>query len=347
MTEYALLVQPAANRVYAEASVALTTAELEVANRAVLGGRVTGIGEASIAGVRYVGFSAEDLTERDTDVLANLSSAFALFARRGELLEPVALRPLDRFDDDLLTIQKYSGKTNEHFTKLLLNVAVWSSDSAADALERRLRVLDPMCGRGTTLNQALMYGWDAAGLDLDEKDFEAYGQFIQTWLKRKRLKHHAETTRIRREKRNIGRQLRASIGVDKDSYKAGDALDLTYVNGDTVHADQYFKAGTFDVVVGDAPYGVRHASRAGGPRELDRRPLDLIGASAPAWTALLKPGGALALSWNTVVAPRDQVTDALERAGLQVLDDEPYLSFEHRVDQAITRDLVVARKPAG
>ncbi|OLR91277.1 TRM11 family SAM-dependent methyltransferase [Actinokineospora bangkokensis] len=346
MTEYVLLVQPAVNRVYAEASVALTTAELEVANRAVLGGRVAGIGETELAGVRYVGFTADGLDERDAAVLANLSSAFALFARRGDLLEPVALRPLDRFDDDLLTIQKYSGKTNEHFTKLLLNVAVWSSAAAGEALGRRLRVLDPVCGRGTTLNQALMYGWHAAGLDLDEKDFEAYAQFIQTWLKRKRLKHQAETTRIRREKRTIGRQLRATIGIDKDSYKAGDSLELTFVNGDTVHADEYFKAGSFDVVVGDAPYGVRHASRAGGPRELDRRPLDLIAASAPAWTRLLKPGGTVGLSWNTVVTPREQVLDALSRAGLEPLDDEVYRSFEHRVDQAITRDLVVARKPS-
>ena len=41
-------------------------------------------------------------------------------------------------------------------------------------LTGRLTVFDPLCGRGTTLNQALMYGYDAAGLDVDGKDFEAY-----------------------------------------------------------------------------------------------------------------------------------------------------------------------------
>ena len=41
-------------------------------------------------------------------------------------------------------------------------------------------MLDPLCGRGTTLNQALTYGYDAAGIDLDGKDFEAYSAFLQT-----------------------------------------------------------------------------------------------------------------------------------------------------------------------
>ena len=38
---------------------------------------------------------------------------------------------LARLDDDLITIPKYPGKTNEQFTKLLLNVTVLSSASAA------------------------------------------------------------------------------------------------------------------------------------------------------------------------------------------------------------------------
>ncbi len=57
-----------------------------------------------------------------------------------DLLRPTALRPLAYFDDDLLTIQKYSGKTNEQFTKLLLNVTVLASSFAPQMLDRRLVV---------------------------------------------------------------------------------------------------------------------------------------------------------------------------------------------------------------
>ncbi|MFT4164279.1 MAG: SAM-dependent methyltransferase [Microlunatus sp.] len=345
ITEYALLVQPAANRVYAAASVELTCAELDVLNQAVLDGAISGMRTAVIAGVPYVVFEASELDTRATAYLANLSSVFAVFARRGQLLEPVELRPLDRFDDDLLTIQKYQGKTNEHFTKLLLNVTVLSSRAAPDMVGRRLRVLDPLAGRGTTLNQVLMYGWDAAGLDLDEKDFDAYAAFLGTWLKRKRIKHHIEVTRIRRQKQSLGRQLKASVGVDRDRYKAGDALDLTFVNGDTLRAAEFFSAGSFDALVADLPYGVRHGSRPGGPRELHRGPLALVAAAAPGWAKLLKPGGAIGLSWNTVVAPREQMLAGLAGAGLEPLDSEVYRAFAHRVDQSITRDIVVARKP--
>ena len=67
-------------------------------------------------------------------------------------------------------------------------------------------MLDGGCGcstrcavAGTTLNQALMYGYDAAGIDLDRKDFDAYAAFLGTWLKRKRLKHQLDIHPVRRD----------------------------------------------------------------------------------------------------------------------------------------------------
>jgi hypothetical protein len=88
-------------------------------------------------------------------------------------------------------------------------------------------------------------------------------------------------------------------------------------------------------------------ARAGGGRSLARSPLDLLRDAAPAWARALRPGGALGISWNTHVARREEAAAALAAAGLQVLDSAPYHGFRHRVDQAITRDILVARKPAG
>jgi SAM-dependent methyltransferase len=344
MPDYALLILPSTNRVYADAAVGLTIAELEVFNGSVLEGRLTEIREARLGGVPYVTFQAPDLDERDTAYLANLSSGYALFRVTDGLLAPIELHRLDKFDDDLITIQKYQGKTNEQFTKLLLNVTLLASASAPELLERRLQVLDPLCGRGTTLNQAIMYGYDAAGIDLDQRDFDAYAAFLRTWLRRKRIKHHADVTRIRKDKRYIGRLLTASIGVTKDGYKAGDHLTVRYVNADTVAALEHFGANTFDVIVADTPYGVQHGSRT-AEQGLHRSPLDLIAAAAPVWAALLRPGGALGLSWNTNVASRADATKFLADAGLEPLDSGPYLNFRHRVDQAIMRDILVAVRP--
>ena len=49
--------------------------------------------------------------------ISNLSSLHALFEAAGELLRPVALAPRRLLDDDLVTIQRYVGKTNEAFTQ--------------------------------------------------------------------------------------------------------------------------------------------------------------------------------------------------------------------------------------
>ena len=85
------------------------------------------IGEAVIGGVTYVTFEAGELAGRDTGLLGNLSSLYALFEIGDDLLRPVTVRRFDRYDDDLLTILKYQGKTNEQFTKLLLNVTLAAS----------------------------------------------------------------------------------------------------------------------------------------------------------------------------------------------------------------------------
>jgi hypothetical protein len=343
MARYALLVLPSANRVYADASVALTLAELQVFNGSVLGGRLARPEPATIGGVPYVTFEADALGERDLAHLANLSSRFALFELEDGRLRPVELHPLDRFDDDLLTVQKYQGKTNEHFTKLLLNVTVLSSASAGDMLDRRLTVLDPLCGRGTTLNQALMYGYDASGMDLDQRDVEAYATFGQTWLKRKRLKHRAEYGPVRRHKQVVARRLHVELAATKEDYRAGDVQVLEVVHADTTRAADFFRPETFDVVVTDAPYGVQHGSRTAAG--LARSPADLVAAAAPVWAGLLRPGGAMGIAFNAFVLGRDEGARILADAGLEVLDAAAYRGFEHRVDQAIRRDVLVARKP--
>jgi hypothetical protein len=351
------LLLPSFNRVYASAAADLAQAELEVF-AAVLDGQISGPGITETAGVPYVTFDGDDLSPRDADLLSNLSSLYALFeiqddAAAGPLLRPVPARRLDRLDDDLITILKYQGKTNEQFTKLLLNVTLLSSAFASEMLDRRFTVLDPLCGRGTTLNQALMYGFDACGMDIDKRDIETYSAFIQRWLKDKRLKHQAEFIPVRRDKKLVARRLRASFAATREDYKAGDVQELDVVIAEASKAPEFFRPGSVDLIVADAPYGVQHGSRSGGGHsgdgrsggELSRDPLRLLQECVPAWATVLRPGGALGISWNTFVAKRDDAADIFADAGLDVLDDGPYLNFRHRVDQAISRDIIIARKP--
>jgi SAM-dependent methyltransferase len=339
-----MLLLPSANRVYASASPELASAELEVFSESVLGGALSDAGLAHRGGVPYLEFTAERLGAQATAFLANMSSSYALFEADGDLLRPVELHRLDRYDDDLITIQRYQGKTNEQFTKLLLNVTLMASAFAPEMAERTLTVLDPLCGRGTTLNQALMYGYDAAGIDSDQRDFEAYSTFIQTWLKRKRIKHHVGyDAPVRRDGKVIGRRLQLTLAASREEHKAGARQRLDVVCADTTRAAEFFRPNSCDLLVADAPYGVQHGSRTAAG--LARRPLDLLTAAVPVWARLLRPGGAVGIAWNTQVAARVDAAEILAASGMEPVEHGPYLKFRHRVDQAIVRDIVVARKP--
>jgi SAM-dependent methyltransferase len=339
MSRYALLLAPSANRVYADQAGRLSRAEL-AAFRPVLSSAPAEIGTDRIGGVEYLTFEA-DLQPRDIAYLSNMSAAYALFERAGDdLLRPVELTPLARYDSDLITIPKYAGKTNEQFTKLLLNLTLLASEAAGRMLDGPVTVLDPLCGRGTTLNQALMYGYDGIGVEIDGKDVEAYKLFLQTWLKRKRLKHTADLVPVRRQGRRAARRLEVTLAASKDDHRAGAVQKVTVIQADTTQLAGLLRGNVADVLVADLPYGVAHGSYddQGG---ITRRPLDLLERAIPQWLPLVRPGGAIGLSWNTKVARRELAEDILLANGLRLVE---HLPLEHRVDQGIERDVVVAVK---
>jgi hypothetical protein len=373
MTPYALLLRPASNRLYTKGAAELNSAELSVLQKGVLRTKLVDVEPAVIGGVEYVRFVAEtELSDHDIAHLSNLSSAFALFRIvDDDHLVPVPLAPVAYLDDDLLTILRYKGKTNEQFTKLLFNVTLASLHAAttsgpptpgtpasqsgppdlrlaASAEEwpgRRLRILDPVCGRGTSLNQGLVYGFDVDGIEIDRAAYDAYHGFLVTWLKDKRYKHQVHTMPLRREGKVVGRRFEVVFARDKDEYKADDVQRVRFVNDDTAQAGEHYRKPVFDAVVADLPYGVQHASRA-RPDARSRRPEDLLDAALPGWVGAMQPGAAMGLSFNTKVLKRDALVDILSRHGLDLAPTTADASFEHRVDQAITRDLAVALKPA-
>ncbi|EHY91303.1 TRM11 family SAM-dependent methyltransferase [Saccharomonospora azurea] len=343
MPEYAILILPSANRVYTSSAPALVSAELS-AFASVLSAEVRDTGTRAFGGVDYVTLTTDEpLSDDDIALVSNVSSTYALFEITGELLRPLHLTPAARFDSDLLTIQKYPGKTNEQFTQLVFNLTLLASRWADEGYHTPLHVLDPLCGRGTTLNQAMMYGHDATGVEVSAKDFEAYERFIKTWLRSKRLKHTAQSGVLRRHKTRLGQRLEIEYAADKDDYRAGRTRSLVYYNTDTLRTDELVREGSVHLVVTDAPYGVQHGSRAEDD-SLARSPRDLLAAAIPGWTRVLRTGGAMGISFNTHVLNRAELIATCERAGLTVVTGPGYDDLAHRVDQSIERDVVVARK---
>jgi SAM-dependent methyltransferase len=331
MPRYALLLAPSANRVYADQAARMATAELAAFGPA-LSCAPTGVSTEALGGVPYLTFEAA-LEARDVAYLSNLSAAYALFERVDDLLRPIELTPLAHFDSDLVTIPKYAGKTNEQFTKLLLNLTLLASAAAPRMLTGPVTVCDPLCGRGTTLTCALTYGYDAIGIEIDPRDVDAAEAFLKTYLRRKRLKHTAEMVPVRRGGKRTARRLDVVVG-------SGRTQKVTVLQADTTRLDGLIRRDCADVLVTDLPYGVQHGSHH-DDLGLTRSPLDLLERAVPGWLTLLRTGGALGLSWNLKVAKRALAEDILLANSLEIV---PQGDLAHRVDQGIERDVLIARK---
>lgn len=335
MPSYLMLRTPSANRVYAGEAAALTVAELRITAPFAIA-----VEEREVAGVGYLGFEAPDLTAGQLAVVARQSACFALFRSEGDLLAPVALPSTLAMDDDLVTIPKYSGKTNEQFTHLLLGVTLAAVTREPTGPRQ---ILDPLAGRGTTLSTALMFGHDAYGVEGDEKSFEQMVSFYRTYLRRKRIKHTADTAPVRRDGKAIGRRFDAEIRHE------GETLHVTAFTGDTRDSAALFGRKKFDAIVTDAPYGVAHGAASTDVRGVsgrrDRSPAGLLREAVPVWAGQLMHGGALGMSWNTFGLSREDLTTILEDAGLTVQAGGAWERFAHRVDSSIRRDLIVAVKP--
>ncbi|MGY4718688.1 TRM11 family SAM-dependent methyltransferase [Naumannella huperziae] len=319
---YAMLLSPSANRAYGESVAELAAAELEICRP-----EAREVHTRAIGGVDYLIFDLEDVPTR-------LSGTFAMFALLpDDLLRPVTLERDGVLDEDLVTIPKYQGKTNEQFTRLLLDVTL----AAVDRPPGPRSVLDPMCGRGTTLTTAWRAGHDAAGVEADPKSVEQFSAFLRTWLRRKRLKHRVEQVPVRREGRSLGKKLEATVRPEGTR-----ELSLTVFTGDTRDSAALFGKRRFDAVVVDAPYGVVHGSSTGRDRE--RSPATLLGEAVGVWAGQLRAGGALGISWNTHGLRREDLAGLVAAAGLEPQDHGPWRRLAHRVDASIRRDVLVARK---
>ncbi|MCI5847596.1 MAG: hypothetical protein MRZ98_08120 [Clostridiales bacterium] len=337
---YALLLKPHANVRYRQSLQKLALLELECVLNA------WGLDRAAprlrlIAGEPFLVFEAGEMPEQVWRAVSGHSSI--CFAAR---LEGDALLPLERaagsvMPDDLPHVLKYKGKTNADFTYLMLNCARAASAFAREA--GPLCVLDPMCGKGTSLFCALCQGHNAVGIETDAKSLQEADQYFERSLKWHKVKHKRTVKSYTLPKGGAVRAVEYEAAPDARAMREGRRLGLKLLCGDAARAGEMARPGTAHLVVSDLPYGVQHAPREGGGMSSLRR---LLERALPGCTEALKIGGAMALSFNENTLSRRDVMEAMEQAGLTVLRDPPYNDFAHWVEQAVERDMVVAVKNA-
>ncbi len=335
----ALKITPQRSTQYAQMTSVLATPELLASPCAAF---ISNVAPVTLAGQSYLLVTADDALLSSPDMLKVLARLGATSEVHeyfeciedvpGPLLRPVEPQFTPFLPLEMAEARRYKGKTNEIFTRVLLNVALFAGSYAQHYAER-LRILDPLAGGGTTLFLALAAGYDAFGIELERQDVETTAVFVRQYLESERVSYKELDERGRR----AGHRYQFEIGPRNNRHL------LVLVQGDTQEANQHMRdvsgGPRMHAIVGDLPYGIQHFGELSS----------WLGTALPVWESMLLPGGTLALAWNATRIERTAMVELIERCTkLQVRTDEPFTQFAHAVDRVIKkRDIIVGVSSLG
>jgi len=331
-----MLLWPHANARYQAESFRLAHGELSMLLDKLCPGAVVAM--ENISGINAIEFeTASPLSESAIDALREHSLMYVLFETQDGLMRPIAGRADTYLEGDLPGILKYKGKTNENFTSMVINAALYSSAFWKEA-GTQLRFMDPMCSRGTSLFLAVNRGWDADGSDISGTDLRELNQFFKRYLEYHRLKHAISRKSYTVKNSRPAPATEYSFAADSAEFKAGRAHNLRVAECDCGKIDSVFGRRKFHIMACDLPYGVQHSA---GSERFDQ----LLSRVLPSWKEALIPGGAVALSYNTNTLKTETLRRLMAEAGFDVMTGGVYDGFSHWVEQAVTRDIAVGVRP--
>lgn len=334
--QYAFLLNPHPNARYRASLLQLARAELSMMLGAM--GRACEIREESFGGAPFLRLDTEPFSQREWTLLSQQAGVYMLLRREGEALYPLERTHPAYVGEDMAALLKYKGKTNEMFTDTMISMALCASDFALKG-DAKLTLCDPLCGKGTALYLGLRRGWNAAGVDADKSGIKEADDFVSRYLEFHRMKHKRTEGTLTVRGKAGGREAKYVLADTPEHFKDGDTRTLRLIAGDTRDLDVLLRPGSVQIMTADLPYGVQH-----GPAGKGVSILSLLEKAAPAWLGALAPGGALSVSFNTYVTRRQSVVQALAEAGFDVMEGGAFDALEHWVEQAVNRDVVIAKK---
>ena len=346
MHTYTLLQDPSHLSAYLTNAYEVAVSELRVVQQSI-NQTLSQVRRLQLGNIQYIAFDTpQELTPDELTLLSQLSFTFALYklVPQGEeaLLLPLIRPHYEQLAPKLSTLLKYSGKTNHLFTRMMINVARATSSFNA---QNTLTLLDPIAGRGTTLYEAAILGYNTVGVEIEKKSVHDINIYFKKFLEKEKIKHSIDRRRITgTNKENAVQGIQVDYALTKAQFKDKSLCkSLTIINGNTTQTHRYLKAGSVHLIVGDLPYGILHAN-TGNKKDhsFTRNSIELLEASLPAYYKVLKTGGTLVLALNTLITSKREVQSLLVKNGFILHDQAPYSEFEHRVDQSIKRDIVVA-----
>jgi len=289
-----------------------------------------------MGGSQFLTFECRELNDHELTFLAGHSSFVFMSEKQGDLLHPLSVTFPAYLPDDLPEVLKYKGKTNATFTRMVINTA--AALSRFYLSQHPLILFDPVCGKGTSCFCAAAAGMDAVGLDLDRKDIREAVDYFSRYLKYHRLKHEEKCRAETSAKQSIP-VTSFRFADTKEHYQAGNTRTISFACADTSESPSLFRKEHAHIIVADLPYGIQHAPQSGTKPE----PLQhFLNRALPVWKKVLIPGGVIALSFNTLTLPTQEVRNALTSAGYHLLKNDIFSHLSHEVEQAVVRDLVFA-----
>ena len=331
---YAFLLYPHANIRYRQSLSQLAVQELSMTLSAL--GREAEVVPQKMGGAMFLTFEAAKLTERDMRMLSQLANVYMLFEMEDGKLTPLERTHPNYVGEDLPALLKYKGKTNEMFTDTMLTMALAAS-AFMPVHDSQLVVCDPMAGRGTTLMLALRRGYHGVGIEIGKADVKEAADYMTRYLEFHRIKYKRTDSALTVRGQVGGRENKFVFSDSAEHFKDGDTRTLRLICGDTREAEALLKPNSVHLMVTDAPYGVQKGT-AGRQDSIG----GTIAAALPGWFDVLKSGGVLAMSFNTHVTRREGLVRLFEKAGFEIVQTA---NLEHWVEQAISRDVILARKP--
>ena len=331
---YAFLLYPHANIRYRQSLLQLAVQELSMTLSAL--GREAEVVPQKMGGAMFLTFEAAKLTERDMRMLSQLASVYVLFEMEDGKLTTLERTHPNYVGEDLPALLKYKGKTNEMFTDTMLTMALAAS-AFMPVHDSQLVVCDPMAGRGTTLMLALRRGYHGIGIEIGKADVKEAADYMTRYLEFHRIKYKRTDSALTVRGQVGGRENKFVFSDSAEHFKDGDTRTLRLICGDTREAETLLKPNSVHLMVTDAPYGVQKGT-AGRQDSIG----GTIAAALPGWFDVLKSGGVLAMSFNTHVTRREGLVRLFEKAGFEIVQTA---NLEHWVEQAISRDVILARKP--
>ena len=289
-----------------------------------------------MGGSRFLTVECRELNDQELRYLSS-HSAFVFMAEKKEgLLRPLSVDGSAYLPDDLPEVLKYKGKTGVTFTRMMISTAL--ALSAFRNADQPPVFFDPVCGKGTGCFCALTAGMNAVGLDLDRKDIREAADYFSRYLKFHKLKHEEKS-----RSETIGGHpvpvTEFTFADTKEHYKAGDVRKLSLVCADTSESPSLFRKSGAHLIAADLPYGIQHAPQSGTrPESLQH----FLRRALPVWKSVLRPGGAIALAFNTLTLPAQDVRDALAASGFRLPRHEYFTRLQHEVEHAVVRDVVFA-----